>query len=154
MRSVWSADFDDISAMHLHPKDVGAAIVSVDEPRPASSWRWGGPPWQGDQTQRDTGRQGIRGLTLQAREPETLARRWAQVLGRADPVRLDPGPRWRVALSDGFADFEGGASDGVAGFTLAVDRPADLLAQARAAGLAVDDQQLTLLGARLRIEPV
>ena len=30
VRTVWSTEYDDISAMHLHPKDVGAAIVSVD----------------------------------------------------------------------------------------------------------------------------
>ncbi|MCK7496588.1 MAG: hypothetical protein MZW92_40980 [Comamonadaceae bacterium] len=41
VRTVWSTQFDDIGAMHLHPKDVGGAIVSVDEPRPAASWRWG-----------------------------------------------------------------------------------------------------------------
>ena len=46
VRSVWSGRHEDISAMHLHPKDVGAAIVSVDQPKPAAAWRWGGPDWR------------------------------------------------------------------------------------------------------------
>jgi hypothetical protein len=152
VRSIWSTDFDDISAMHLHPKDVGAAIVSVDEPRPASSWRWGGPPWQGDQTQRASDRQGVRGITLRAREPETLARRWAQVFGRPEPTRQ--GECWRVALTDGFADVEASAdgSDGVSGFTLAVSDPAAVLARAHAAGLAVVDRQITWLGTTLSLQ--
>src|SRR5262245_178267 len=32
VRTVWSSSYPDISAMHLHPKDLGAAIVSVDQP--------------------------------------------------------------------------------------------------------------------------
>ena len=39
IRRVWNIDLPDISASHLHPADIGGAIVSVDEPRPAGSWR-------------------------------------------------------------------------------------------------------------------
>ena len=46
IRRVWNIDLPDISASHLHPGDVGAAIVSIDEARPAASWRWGGPGWE------------------------------------------------------------------------------------------------------------
>lgn len=45
VRTVWSADLDDISGTHAHPADTGAALVSFDRPVPASSWRWGGPDW-------------------------------------------------------------------------------------------------------------
>ena len=41
VREVWAGDFDDISAVHLHPADIGAAIVSLDRPVPPESWRWG-----------------------------------------------------------------------------------------------------------------
>src|SRR5215208_1610160 len=43
VREVWAGEFDDISAVHLHPGDIGAAIVSLDRPVPPESWRWGGP---------------------------------------------------------------------------------------------------------------
>ena len=35
IRRVWNIDLPDISASHLHPADIGGAIVSVDEARPA-----------------------------------------------------------------------------------------------------------------------
>ena len=43
VRVVQRIDLDDIRARHLHPRDVGGAIVSIDEPRPNGAWRWAGP---------------------------------------------------------------------------------------------------------------
>ena len=152
VRSVWSSEFDDIRAMHLHPKDVGAAIVSVDEPRPAAAWRWGGPLWTVQPGL--AGRQRVRGITLQARQPQLMAQRWATVLGRPAPV--ERAGRWRVLLTEGFADFKtapgSDGADGVDGFTLAVAEPLAVLARARAAGLDVTGQRITLLAAELEIE--
>ena len=37
----------DIVDVHLHPRDVGGAIVALDAPLPPGSWRWGGPAWEG-----------------------------------------------------------------------------------------------------------
>ena len=154
VRSVWSSESDDISALHLHPKDVGAAIVSVDEPRPATSWRWGGPHWQVPAGR--FGLQRVRGISLQARQPQALAQRWAQVLGLSQPADL--GDRWRLALTDGFADFRpapaGTDVDAVAGFTLAVAKPEAVLARAQEAGLALIGQGFTLMGVELSIESV
>ncbi|MBL0087559.1 MAG: VOC family protein [Ideonella sp.] len=153
VRSVWQIELEDISAMHLHPKDVGGAIVSVDEPRPAASWRWGGPQWRVQPG--PSGQQCVRGITLQAVDPAALAQRWAQVLGQPAPVAMEG--CWRLALTAGFADFvaaPAGAADGVAGFTLAVVQPEAVLAAARGAGLAVDGMQLEVLGTRWTLEPV
>lgn len=152
VRRVWQAEFDDIAAMHLHPKDIGGAIVSIDEPRPAASWRWGGPDWRVQPG--DAGRQRVLGLTLRAREPEALARRWAEVLDH--PVPQPHGAGWRLALDEGFVDFTPAADgqDAVAGFTLAVADPAGVCARARSAGLAVDGAQLQLLGAACTVVPL
>ena len=40
VRIIWAADHHDIRGRHLHPKDVGGAIVSLDEAIPEGSWRW------------------------------------------------------------------------------------------------------------------
>lgn len=153
LRSVWSAEYEDISAMHLHPKDVGAAIVSVDEPRPAASWRWGGPDWQVQPGA--AGQQRVLGLTLGAEQPETLARRWAEVFGRPAPVPGVDG-RWRVVLHDGgFVDVETARAqqaDTVLGFTLAVANPSAVLAAAAALGLAASGSMIEALGARWTIQ--
>jgi len=174
VRTVWRIEHDDISAMHLHPKDVGAAIVSVDEPRPAASWRWGGPDWEAQRAQQaqpgPAGQQRVLGLTLAARDPEALAHRWAQVFDRPAPARRGDG--WRVALTDGFADVlpfvghdtghdagpgdshNGGRHDTITGFTLAVADPAAVLAAARGLGLPVDGQCVGLLGAQIELVPL
>jgi Glyoxalase-like domain len=92
VRSVWSIDLDDISATHLHPSDMRGAIVSIDQPLPPESWRWGGPGWIG---QAGTGAPGaLEGITVAVRDPEAAAERWASVLGapKADgELRVDGG---------------------------------------------------------------
>lgn len=90
-RVVWSGDFDDIRGRHLHPRDVGGAIVSIDQPVPNGSWRWGGPTWS---AHRDTSVvSAIAGVTIGADDPETMRRRWAE-LGFTAGVRFVPaGPR-------------------------------------------------------------
>lgn len=150
VRTIWHTTLPDITAAHLHPKDVGGAIVSVDEPRPAASWRWGGPGWQ--VLPGAAGRQRVRGLTLRAAEPQALALRWAEVFRRPPPVATADG--WRVALDDGHVDVLAGppGRDGIAGFTLAVADPAAVQAAARAAGLPCADGRVDLLGTQLRLQ--
>jgi hypothetical protein len=81
VRVVWQIDLPDISGTHLHPADTRGALISLDRPKPAGAWRWGGPDWE----QRSVPG-GVRGVTVAAREPEAVAERWGEVLG-ADPAR-------------------------------------------------------------------
>jgi hypothetical protein len=80
IRVVWQADLEDISGTHLHPADVGGAIVSLDWAEPWDSWRWAGPRWTGGApADREPG--GITGMTVAAVDPPKMAARWAEVLG-------------------------------------------------------------------------
>ena len=79
MRTVWSIDIDDISASHLHPADLGGTIVSIDRPLPPESWRWGGPDWIGHAGEGAPGR--LAGVTVRVPDPDSIAARWAEVLG-------------------------------------------------------------------------
>jgi|SRR5664279_44215 len=90
VRTVWSIDLDDISASHLHPADLGGTIVSIDRPVPPESWRWGGPEWTGRAGTGAAGR--LAGVTVRVRSPESIAARWAEVLGlepEGTTLRLD-----------------------------------------------------------------
>ena len=152
VRRVWrSADFDNISATHLHPKDIGGAIVSIDEARPAASWRWGGPLWQTGAAPMSgpQARQRVRCLKLCAADPEALAQRWAQVLGLAAPVAAAKG--WRLDLLDGWAEFEGAKvadpRSRITGFSLEVACVPAVLARARKLGLPVEGDSVTVMGA-------
>lgn len=152
VRTIWNTALDNITAAHLHPKDVGGAIVSVDEPRPAASWRWGGPDWQ--TPPKHAGPQRIRGLTLRTPDATALAQRWALVFDLATPIATSQG--WRLALEDGFVDVLTGEPGcvGLAGFTLAVPEPEAVLAAARSAGLPHIEHHFDLLGARIALEPL
>jgi hypothetical protein len=78
IRTAWEIDLPDISATHLHPADVGGTILSVDQPLPPESWRWGGPDWTGQAGAGAPGR--LRGARLQVPDPDATATRWAQLL--------------------------------------------------------------------------
>jgi hypothetical protein len=78
VRVVWQVDLDDARATHLHPRDVGGAIVSIEAALPWESWRWAGPSWR-DHVRTDTV-SAISGVTVGAADPASMAARWAQVL--------------------------------------------------------------------------
>ncbi len=79
VRVVWQIDLPDISATHLHPRDMGGAIVSLDRSIPYGSWRWGGPRWSAQIPPAAPGR--LTGVTIAVAEPASVAARWGEVLG-------------------------------------------------------------------------
>jgi hypothetical protein len=109
VRTVWSIDLEDISASHLHPADLGGTIVSIDRPLPPESWRWGGPEWIGEAGRSAQGAPGrLVGVTVRVPDPESVAARWAEVLGlepRGTTLHLDRGQH--VAFQRG----EGGLAE-------------------------------------------
>ena len=135
--------------MHLHPKDIGGAIVSIDEPVPPASWRWGGPSWRVQGGAR--GRQRVVGVTVDAADPSAMAARWAEVLGR--PATHPHGDATRLALEGGAIDFIGAraAGDGIAGFTLQVADEAGVRSAGRAPATAASDP-IEAFGARIALE--
>lgn len=80
VRVVWAGDFPGIRGRHLHPSDVGGAIVSIDEPDPPGSWRWGGPDWEAlASSDTDAAVDAIVGVTIAAAGSAVRAARWAEV---------------------------------------------------------------------------
>ena len=77
-RTVWNADFATISGTHLHPADVGGAIVSIDQPRPESSWMWAGQGWESD-VRIDVVQQ-LGGIVVADDNALELAKRWSTLL--------------------------------------------------------------------------
>ena len=77
VRKVWQVDRAEVSACHVHPKDIGGAIVSFDEMRPEQSWVWGGPNWAEQRAQNVTR---ILACTLCSPNHEGLAARWSELM--------------------------------------------------------------------------
>ena len=137
VRRVWNTDLPDISASHLHPADIGGAIVSVDEPRPAGSWRWGGPGW------RERAAPGhFTGATVETPDPDALAQKWGLMLGLTADRR-------RLFLADSIIHFNEGPADRLAEFGFDLPDADKALARAEACGLKVDGKAVEVAGVRL-----
>ncbi len=144
VRVVWSADLGDARTVHLHPRDIGGAIVSLDEMDPPASWKWAGPDWQ-TQVRTDVS-SGIVGVEMQSDDPLALAARWAEVLDRQ--VREVNGGA-AIVLDAGtirFVPARDGRGEGVSGVDVAVADLPRLLANARSRGIAVDDGRVLIGG--------
>ena len=98
IRRVWNVERPEVSACHVHPKDIGGAIVSFDEMRPAEEWVWGGPDWRHNQARHAAL---IRGCVLTSPHPHELARRWADILGV--PLSVD-GETLRLECTESYID--------------------------------------------------
>ena len=150
---VFDHTLENIATIHLHPRDVGAAIVSLDLPCPADSWLWAGPGWE-ERTRSDVV-QGIVGAALQSSDPLATAERWAQVLDRRLESNRDGEPLipLDVGSSLRFLPDRDGRGDGLAEIDLATRAPDQALANARTLGLPVDSatRSVNLGGVRFRL---
>ena len=149
VRIVDQFDGDGVAFTHLHPKDVGAAILSIDWMRPKERWQWGGPHWE-ENVKTDV-TTAIVGAELQSDNPEALADRWAGVLGLP---RGTVGDGFRIPLQGGelrFVQATDGRGEGLRAFDVAARDPEAVRARARARGRLEDNGELTLCGARVRL---
>jgi hypothetical protein len=80
IRRIWNTDYPEARAFHMHPKDIGGPITSIDQMTPPESWKWAGPDWEARvKTDRISS---IVGADVQSDDPEKMASLWAAVLGR------------------------------------------------------------------------
>ncbi len=147
VRIVWEAAHADISAIHLHPKDIGAAIVSIDQSIPPDSWRWAGPNWQ--RSINKEGAQRIVSTTIAAQDPIAMAQRWSTVLGMNSPIEMPHAHR--IDLDDAILKFVSSTSDVIAGFGITLPDPKAALRTARKQGLPVNDHTVTICGTRFEL---
>lgn len=75
-REVFEVQLDDMAEVHLHPGDMRGAIVSLSEPEPPESWRWGGPQWS---DRAAAGR--VAGIGIAVEHPDAVSERWVTVAG-------------------------------------------------------------------------
>jgi hypothetical protein len=149
VRVAWQIDLDDIRGTHLHPADVGGAILSLDQPEPAPSWRWGGPKWT-DAVRTDVTRAVI-GVDLASDDPESLASQWGRVLAR--PAERGDGDRFTITLDQGVLRFGRDARPGparVQAYEVACDRQR-VVANAQVRGLPATADSVTIAGTVFRL---
>jgi hypothetical protein len=105
--------------LHLHPADVGGAILSIDQAATWGEWPWAGPEWR-DHVRSDVVTE-VLAVEIEANDPVAMAARWADVLGR-------PAIDQVIALDEGEIRFvpAGERGDGVAGFALRANSAAQV----------------------------
>ena len=137
----------DVAFTHVHPKDIGGAILSIDYMNPPTRWEWGGPSWEENADTRVS--KAIVGAQLQADDPAKMAARWAEVLGRT--AERD-GDIWRITLDEGtirFGALEDGRGEGLSAFDVVVANADAVRARARARGLLDGAGEVVLCGTRV-----
>ncbi|MAK63058.1 MAG: hypothetical protein CMK09_18975 [Ponticaulis sp.] len=140
-RRIWNADFPEIAASHIHPADLGGAIVSFDEPKPPESWKWGGPDWQKNSIE---GR--LTGAELTSPDPAQLATKWAGALGaeKISPTEFE--------TQDGPIRCIDGAGEKLTAFSLSIDDRADTLNAASDEGCLMTEKGFKLAGVEFQLE--
>ncbi len=146
---------DDVStseAIHLHPRDTGGCLLSVDRHSGGKDlmggYHWAGPAWQ----QRDRSKTiaSIIGAGMQSDDPLTLAQRWSDLLQR--PVaNARAGDGYEIPLDNAFARFgplRDDRGEGLRSVHLKCKDKAQVLANAKNAGAPAGDNWVDLVGVR------
>jgi hypothetical protein len=148
VRVVWQHAEKHTSTIHLHPRDVGAAILSLDQSDPWDSWDWAGPDWETAVCTDSVA--AIAGVELRSEAPEARAKRWGDVLDVA-PKAIGAG-RFALSFAGSGVRVAAGSPEGVAGFDLVAVEPDAVRERARARGLEVGpDGAFEIGGARIRL---
>ena len=149
VRTIWKADLPQIRGTHLHPKDTGGTLLSVDDATPPESWQWAGPQWKSHV--RTDVVSSIKAAELQSDDPKALARRWSEVLGKStrevdgnQVMDLDGGAIRFVKETDG-------RGEGLTAFDVKVVDREKLIAGAKQRGCAIDGDEVTVAGVRVRL---
>ena len=148
-RVVDQTNQDGAAFTHIHPKDIGGAILSLDHMIPKERWEWGGPHWT-EHVRTDVS-VAIVGAELQAEDPRRMAARWAAILGR--PAEQTDGG-WNINLDAGeirFVSARDGRGEGLGGFDVAVRNPSEVHQRAKAMGLLDSNGVIVLSGTRVRL---
>ena len=131
---VWDTDLPEAKAIHLHPKQMGGAIVSLDWMNPKESWKWAGPEWNKYITD-DI--KGIDGVEIQANNPEEMFNRWKDIL---DASNINESEK-KIYLDNTWISFtdEGDRGSGISAFSLITDNKELLISKAKEFGFLQED---------------
>lgn len=141
-------------ALHLHPKDTGGCLLSIDRHSGGADmmggYVWAGPDWQTHPASKTVSR--IVGATIQCERPDETAERWADSLDTRSVLR--PNGSCLIRLDDGFARFvtpEDDRGEGLVAVHLACSDPGAIRSAAEKAGM-LSGHDVSLCGVRFVLE--
>ncbi|MCH7598264.1 MAG: VOC family protein [Myxococcales bacterium] len=148
VRITFEHALEDIATIHLHPKDVGGAILSLDVAKPPSSWHWAGPDWESHRLTHTTC--WIDGVQIQTSAMRETAERWSRITGHPIIDAIDGGIE--IPLEAGclrFTRARDGRGDGVCAVDLIVHDVDEVIGRARRHGLETHANEFTACGTRM-----
>ena len=133
---VWESEHPEARAIHLHPKEMGGAILSLDWMNPKESWKWAGPNW--DQFINTSTINRFTGVEIQSDDPEEMKNTWQAVL----KVPSENVSNCEISLDNTWIRFvkdEDGRGPGVSAFCLEASDKDALLKKASELGLMIKE---------------
>ena len=144
VRVVWETKGEKAAAFHIHPKDVGGAILSFDQMWPPESWQWAGPNWD----QRPAANvSAIIAVDVQSPDPAAMASRWSEVFNRpvvGNTLQLESG-------SIRFVPDQDGRGPGVTAVDFSASDADAAIAAARQRKLPVEANEIQICGTTIRL---
>ena len=129
---VWESEHPEARAIHLHPKEMGGAILSLDWMNPKESWKWAGPNW--DEFVNTSTIKRFVGVEIQSDDPEGMKSKWQSVLKispeKVSDHKIDLDNTWIRFVED-----EDGRGPGVSAFCLEANDNKSLMKKADDLGL-------------------
>ncbi len=151
---VSEAPYAKSEAIHLHPKDTGGCLLSIDRHSGGADmmggYLWAGPGWQSHPASTTVSR--IVGATIQCANPDETAERWSDILDVRSVLR--PNGARLMPLDEGFARFvplEDDRGEGLVAVHLQCSNAPAIRAAAEQAGV-LDADAVRLCGVRFVLE--
>ena len=146
IKTVWETDLPKAKAMHLHPKQMGGAILSLDWMEPKESWKLAGPNWE----ENISGPiKGIDGVEIQSDDPELMLNTWLRVLGDVERDHEN-----KILLDNTWIKFSqaiDGRGPGISAFSLKAENSNEIIERAQNLGFMVDDK-ITIGGVKFYLK--
>jgi hypothetical protein len=146
IKTVWETDLPKAKAMHLHPKQMGGAILSLDWMEPKESWKWAGPNWE----ENISGPiKGIDGVEIQSDDPELMLNTWLRVLGDVERDHEN-----KILLDNTWIKFSqaiDGRGPGISAFSLKAENSNEIIERAKNLGFMVDGK-ITIGGVKFYLK--
>ena len=133
IKTVWETDLPKAKAMHLHPKQMGGAILSLDWMEPKESWKWAGPNWEKNISGPI---KGLDGVEIQSDDPELMLNTWLRVLGDVERDHEN-----KILLDNTWIKFSqaiDGRGPGISAFSLKAENSNEIIERAQNLGFMVD----------------
>lgn len=155
VRTIENTDLHDgkVAYTHMHPRDVGGTILSVDVMTPKEHWEYAGPHWC-ENVKTDTSL-AIVAAEIHADDPDATSAKWSAVLDRP---REKAAEGFRIGLDEGteirFIPTVDERGEGMDAIDIKVRDAATVRTVAKTRGLLDADGHVVLCGTRINlVEP-